>query len=216
MVRTASMSGRRRRVNSERLLATFADVRADLLALLAQQLGSHDDALDALQDTFLKCWRRREQLHEVRNLRAWLFRVALNTARDFQRNVWRRRSRPLEMPLILADRPSNSPSEQLLHREALERLRVALVDLRPEERDVFLLRQNSDLTYDEIAVRRRTPVGTIKTQMRTALMKLRDVLHDREPAAPASGEFFDCLAGRAGSQGFTAPDSPPASTRHRP
>ena len=119
------------------------------------------------------------------------------------------------MPLLLADRPSNSPSEQLLHREVLERLRVALVDLRPEERDVFLLRQNSDLTYDEIAVRRRTPVGTIKTQMRTALMKLRDVLQDREPAAPAKGERSP-LAGAVGSQGFTAPDSPPASTHHRP
>jgi RNA polymerase sigma-70 factor (ECF subfamily) len=183
MVRTVTLPGRRRRVNSERLLTTFADARADLLSLLAQHLGSQDDALDALQDTFVKCWRRRDRLHEVRNLRAWIFRVGLNTARDFQRNVWRRRSRPLEMPLFLADRPANSPSEQLLHREALERLRLALVDLRPEEREVFLLRQNSDLTYDEIALRRCTPVGTIKTQMRTALLKLRGVLQDREPAA---------------------------------
>ena len=179
MSQTASMPGRRRRrVNTERLLATFADARADLLSLLGQQLGSADDALDALQDTFLKCWRRRERLHEVRNLRAWLFRVCLNTARDCQRNVWRRRSRPLEATLFLADHPGNSPGEQFLQHEALERLHLALRNLRPEEREVFLLRQNSDLTYEEIATRRRTPVGTIKTQMRTALIKLRGVLSE--------------------------------------
>src|ERR1700722_13666310 len=129
MIRTASTPVRRRRVNGERLLMVFADARADLLTLLAQQLGSADDALDALQDTFVKCWRRRDHLHEVRNLKAWLFRVALNTAHDFQRNVWRRRSRPLQTPLFVADRPGNSPGEQLLQREALERLRVAVSDL---------------------------------------------------------------------------------------
>ena len=178
MSRTASIPVRRRRVNSERLLASFADVRADLLASLAQHLGSRDDALDALQDTFLKCWRHRDSIHEVTNLRAWIFRVGLNTGRDLQRNVWRRRSRPLDAPLNIADRPGNSPGEQMLNREALERLRVALRDLRTEEREVFLLRQNSDATYEEIAERRRTPVGTIKTQMRAALMKLRVVLQD--------------------------------------
>ncbi len=42
--------------------------------------------------------------------------------------------------------------------------------------EVFLLRQNSDLTYDEIAAKRSAPVGTVKTQMRAALHKLRAVL----------------------------------------
>jgi RNA polymerase sigma-70 factor, ECF subfamily len=193
MVQTALRPRRRQRINSERLLATFADVRGELLALLAQQLGSRDDALDALQDTFLKCWRRRDHLHEVRNLRAWLFRVGVNTARDYQRNVWRRRARPLEMPFILPDLPGNAPGEQLLHREALEQLRLALLGLRPEEREVFLLRQNSALTYDEIAAQRRTPVGTIKTQMRAALMKLRGALAGR-----ASDEPKGFVAGASG------------------
>ncbi len=68
----------------------------------------------------------------------------------------------------------------LVHCEDLERLRGALFDLRPEERDVFLLRQNGNLTYEEIGALRRRPVGTVKTQMRTALIKLRKVL--QEPA----------------------------------
>ena len=52
--------------------------------------------------------------------------------------------------------------------------------LRAEERAVFLLRQNTSLTYEEIAARRCIPVGTAKTQMRTALYKLRATLHDQD------------------------------------
>src|SRR5262249_61825907 len=117
------------------------------------------------QETFLKCWRRRHAVGKVRNLRAWIFRVGLNAAKDLQRNAWRRRLRPLSHAPTPADRPVNSPVEAALIREALDRLRLALVDLRREEKEVFLLRQNADLTYEEIADLYRRPVGTVKTQM---------------------------------------------------
>jgi RNA polymerase sigma-70 factor (ECF subfamily) len=58
--------------------------------------------------------------------------------------------------------------------------------LRQEEKEVFLLRQNGELTYEEIAEIRNAPVGTVKTQMRTALIKLRKVLN---PTGDASGEY---------------------------
>ena len=66
-----------------------------------------------------------------------------------------------------------------LHGLALnevQRLRLALMDLRPEEQEVFLLRQNGELTYEQIAEMHNRPVGTVKTQMRSALQKLRKVL----------------------------------------
>jgi RNA polymerase sigma-70 factor (ECF subfamily) len=54
---------------------------------------------------------------------------------------------------------------------------LALLDLRQEEKEVFLLRQNGGLTYEQIAEVRNSPVGTVKTQMRAALQKLRKVLN---------------------------------------
>jgi RNA polymerase sigma-70 factor (ECF subfamily) len=139
-------------------------------------LGNAEDAQDVMQEAFLKCWRARARVWRVQNLRAWIFRVCLNAARDYQRNAWRRKSRPLPEQITLPDVSSVPPCDQLLNREDLDRVRRALTDLRPDEREVFLLRQNSDLTYDEIAVRRSAPVGTVKTQMRAALQKLRAVL----------------------------------------
>jgi RNA polymerase sigma-70 factor (ECF subfamily) len=65
----------------------------------------------------------------------------------------------------------------LENQETLDRLRLAISELRLEEKEVFLLRQNGELTYEEIAEIRNAPVGTVKTQMRSALIKLRKVLN---------------------------------------
>jgi RNA polymerase sigma-70 factor (ECF subfamily) len=177
------------RTVEKRLLQAFAAVRAELLHTLTLVLANADDAQDALQETFLKCWQTRHRAGGVLNWRAWFFRVALNTARDLQRSAWHRRARPFAPQFSPGDRLENGPTEQLMQGESLERLRQALANLRSEEREIFLLRQKSDLTYDQIAEIRRVPVGTVKTQMRTALHKLRAVLAEQpEPAAHPAAE----------------------------
>src|SRR5437879_2993019 len=155
-------------------VCAFNEVRAELVSTLFFVLGNQEDAQDAAQDAFLKCWRTRQSLVDVRNFRAWIFRVGLNAAKDLQRSAWRRRSRPLtSAPEASVE---ISPADQMADKESLDHLRKALLELRPEEKAVFLLRQNGDLTYEEIAEVRRSPVGTVKTQMRSALQKLRRVL----------------------------------------
>ena len=82
MGKAALAEVRGRRACGERFLQDFAAARAELLQSLTRFLGSGHDAQDVLQEAFLKCWRCRERIAEVRNLRGWIFRVALNTARD--------------------------------------------------------------------------------------------------------------------------------------
>ena len=164
------------------LVETFNAIRDELSSTLAYLLGNRDDALDAVQDCFMKCWRARESVAEVENIRAWIFRIGLNTARDMQRSAWNRRVKPLameEIMLVAHDSPTRLPLED---RETLQKLREAIQELRQDEKEVFLLRQNGDLTYEQIAEIRHAPVGTVKTQMRTALMKLRKVMNPVEAA----------------------------------
>ncbi len=171
---------RERAVTPVQLIHAFEDVREELLSTLFFILGNQEDAQDAAQEAFLKCWRYRRQMRGVRNVRAWIFRVGLNAAKDLRRNAFRRRARPLSALSPTTAFPGPSPSDLLLHREQTHRLRTALRDLRGEEKEVFLLRQNGDLTYEQVAHVTRRPVGTVKTQMRTALQKLRQVLRERD------------------------------------
>lgn len=158
------------------LLTTFNSLRDELISTLWFVLGNRDDAQDVAQETFVKCWRARADIGKILNLRAWIFRIGLNSAKDLQRSAWNRRSRPLQGDAMTATGGEVAPMQLLEDRESLERIRQALFDLRPEEKEVFLLRQNAELTYEQIAELRHCPVGTVKTQMRSALQKLRKVL----------------------------------------
>jgi RNA polymerase sigma-70 factor (ECF subfamily) len=162
----------------EEFVRAFNECRAELVSTLYYMLGNRDDAQDVAQDAFIKCWRTRSTLTDVKNMRGWIFRVGMNAAKDLQRNAWRRKAKTLGDGLPPEEIGAPSPSEILEEREEQSRLRKALMDLRPDEKEVFLLRQNGDLTFEEIAVERSVPVGTVKTQMRSALQKLRRILHE--------------------------------------
>ncbi len=162
----------------EDFVRAFNRTRAELVSTLYYLLGSYDDAQDVAQEAFIKCWRTRGSVTNLKNPRAWIFRVGVNAAKDLRRNAWRRKAK------MLGDSPPPEPDgeasahDRLEEKESRERLQRALMDLRPEEKEVFLLRQNADLTYEEIAEIRRLPVGTVKTQMRAALQKLKRVLQE--------------------------------------
>ena len=162
------------------LVRTFNGLRDELVSTLIFVLGNREDAKDAAQDAFIKCWNAREQLPQVLNLRAWIFRVSFNTAKDMQRSAWHRRAKPLQAEQYTMMAKDAGPGQTLERRESIERLRRAILDLREEEKEVFLLRQNGELTYEQIADLRSCPVSTVKTQMRSALEKLRKVLNPAE------------------------------------
>ena len=159
------------------IVVAFHGMRDELISTLVYVLGNRDDALDAVQDAFLKCWRARDTVADVQNLRAWIFRVGLNTAKDMRRSAWSRKVKPLgtEEIMLVAREPMTGAA--LEDEESLRLLRSAIADLRADEKEVFLLRQNGSLTYEQIAEIRQAPVGTVKTQMRSALGKLRLALN---------------------------------------
>src|ERR1700730_6809733 len=94
----------------ELLLRTFSGMRDELVSTLWFVLGSQEDAQDVAQEAFLRCWRTQSRLPDVQNLRAWIFRVGLNAAKDLQRSAWHRRVKPLSgvdaMPVVDAIPPT--------------------------------------------------------------------------------------------------------------
>jgi len=77
------------------------------------------------------------------------------------------------------------PEADQLRREQLALVREALHGLRVEEKEVFLLRQNGQMTYQQIAEAMNLPVGTVKTRMRLALERIREALGSKGEADAA-------------------------------
>jgi len=161
----------------EVLLKAYTDLRDDLISTLWFVLGNQEDAQDMAQEAFYRCWRSLDTQPDILNLRAWIFRVGLNAAKDLQRSAYRRRVKPIIEDETLLPMADDAPvGQELENQETLLKLTHELLKLRPEEQEVFLLRQNGELTYEQIAEIQHRPVGTVKTHMRNALQKLRKVL----------------------------------------
>jgi RNA polymerase sigma-70 factor, ECF subfamily len=136
------------------------------------------DAEDVVQDVFSQAWRHASRYDVARGaVGAWLLTVARSRAIDRLRA---RRVRPdLAAPgKIVRDvlDPALLQDAQLLTAEQVERLRGALGELPMPQRTALELAYYEGLTHKEIAERLQEPLGTVKTRIRLAMLKLRDTL----------------------------------------
>lgn len=163
---------------AEELEHAFALYRSELLGTLYYLVGNVEDARDALQESFIKCWRHRDQVAEVANLKAWIFRITVNTGRDVRQTAWRRKRQPLPEDDAVMTTACGGPQAEAERNEQLALVERAVRQLRAEEQEIFLLRQNGQLKYEEIAAAVGIPLGTVKTRMRLALIKIREAVSD--------------------------------------
>ena len=157
---------------ADTLYARFA---SRIYGLGIVMLGSDAAAQDLVQDTFVKLWRNADRYDTTRGkLETWVLLVARSTAIDsLRRRVLEVRSleatgRPRE-----AD-PSAGPEEIAETGDMVARARRAMEQLSGEQRAALELAYFGGKTSTEVAELEGIPVGTAKTQIRTALLRLRE------------------------------------------
>ncbi len=143
-------------------------------------LSDRAEAEEAAQDAFMRAWRHAEAYDARRGAVAtWLLAIARNVAIDHARM---RRSEPFDPSVLLAEAidPAASPEERRIAGEEAEQLRAAIATLPPEQRRALLLAAFSGRTAREIGALDGTPIGTVKTRIRTAMLKLHELLEVRD------------------------------------
>jgi len=140
----------------------------------ARMLGSVDAAEDAVQDAFVRAYDQLAQCQDPDKFIGWFFLILRNRCFAEQR---RSRTRaPLEAADAVAavDR-SDDGMETAERRRALQH---ALLELTPEQREVFVLKHVEGLSYEEIAERLSTSVPSLKMRMHRAYDRLREQLRE--------------------------------------
>jgi RNA polymerase sigma-70 factor (ECF subfamily) len=164
--------------------ALYSRYRGPLYRYVLRQCGDPDAAQDLYQEVWQRVIRSREDYRPTGKFSAWLFRVARNCLADRARRAQRRPGDTWWQPLDETPVAGNerNPEEAAAMRETAARLRVAIDELSPEQRDAFLLHQESGLTLEEIG--RIAGVGreTIKSRLRYAVMRLRARLSEADEA----------------------------------
>ena len=142
-----------------------------VLATALRLLGHLEDAQDAAQEVFLKLFRNLSRLEDVREVRAWLYRVTVNVCHDLRRN---RRSWPTEELSGLETAATQSDPEQELQFEERKRtISRALTRLPEKERAAIVLRDVEGLSTREVAGILGSSETTVRSQICSARMKMK-------------------------------------------
>jgi RNA polymerase sigma-70 factor (ECF subfamily) len=144
-------------------------------------LGDRDEALDLSQEVFLRVFRTLPSFRGQSALKTWIYRIAINQARNRQR-WWRRRRRADQVPLeqhvvehgeLAQPTDTDSPHRALARKELAARLWAALDGLPFDQRTVVVLREIDGLSYEEIAESLDVAIGTVKSRLTRARQTLR-------------------------------------------
>ena len=166
-----------------------------VFALTLRMCGDREDAAEAAQEAFLAAWQGLAFFRGDSSFSTWLYRLASNACVDLLRRESRHRTAAgpslddeelnLEVPDAMP-----SPQDEAERRELREEIERGLAALSPEHREVLVLRELHQLSYDEIAETLDLDVGTVKSRISRGRKQLRNFLlksGNFSPPPPSKG-----------------------------
>jgi RNA polymerase sigma-70 factor, ECF subfamily len=162
--------------------------------LALRLLNDPSDASDVVQEVFLKVFRNVMHFRGQSSLKTWIFRIAINEARNQRRWFFRHRRKEVGLEEeqedargcagILAD-AGPSPFDYVLDQEQQVLVEQALARINPTFKPAVVLRDITDLSYEEIAEILQVSLGTVKSRIMRGREALRQELEQRLQAQPA-------------------------------
>jgi len=167
------------RKDESALAALYDRYRLTLFGLLMRILNSREEAEDVLQEVFLQVWRRAADFDERRGRPfTWLVTLTRSRAIDRSRQLNSRERLVSSDPEVVAFSLLD-PAQDAFRSEQRDLVAGALAELSEEQRHTLTLAYFEGLTQSEIAARLSSPLGTVKTRMRSGMIKLRELLSRR-------------------------------------
>jgi RNA polymerase sigma-70 factor (ECF subfamily) len=156
----------------------------EVYALLYRLTEDPEEARDLTQETFLRAFQHIKRFRGEADLKTWIYRIAINQARNRWR-WWRRRRRDVTVSLDAGDNYGDeplsarlrtdgaNPEQETLAHEREKVLRTALRSLSRSYRETVILRDIEGMSYDEIATTLEISIGTVKSRLARGRDELR-------------------------------------------
>jgi len=159
-----------------------------LLNFIARMVSDYTLAEDLLQETFIRLWVKKDSYREIAKFSTWLYTVAGNLAKSELRRRRFRRMLPLssgsskfgddeERTFDLPD-PAADSERDYERRNILRRVEEEISKLPVVFKEIIILRDIQELSYDEISTILRIPLGTVKSRVNRARQRLQENLKD--------------------------------------
>jgi RNA polymerase sigma-70 factor (ECF subfamily) len=158
--------------------------KGPLFRFLLRQIGNQQYAEDVFQDVWSRIIRNRNNYQAKAKFTTYLYHVARNCSVDHHRQAGKRKSEISEHSAAVTEPVDhdNDPVRNAEVSDMRQAIRAALHSLAPEQRETFLLKEESGLSLEEIAAVTGVGRETVKSRLRYAVNKLRQFLPQPETA----------------------------------
>jgi RNA polymerase sigma-70 factor (ECF subfamily) len=161
-----------------------------IFARVSQLLKNKEDAEEVTQDAFIRAHRGLENFRGEASFSTWLYQIATNLAHN---RYWywfrRKREQSISLDQSLTDGgdltlenvmpcSGETPAEAAVTQEFVDRVSACMGELSKMHKEILILRNVRNLTYDEIAQQLEISVGTVKSRIARARESLRDLMGD--------------------------------------
>ncbi len=151
----------------------------DITALTYKMTGDRDAAFDLAQDSFVSAWEKLGSFRGEARFENWLYRIATNKALNYRSRVSVSRTDSLDQEGSAESVSSAMPDRIFEQRQLRDNILSFMQTLPPKQRAVFELRFYRQLEFKEIADITGNALGTVKTNYREAVAKLRDFAREK-------------------------------------
>lgn len=142
-------------------------------------LGNREDAEEALQDAFTRAYRSLARCEDPDRFAAWLFRILINRCRTAGARRGRRARTFVVDEGAVLEAAEEHPADRAAWREEIGR---ALAQLRPDQREAFLMKYVEEMGYDEMSRSTGVGVSALKMRVMRACERLRGMLTEVQNA----------------------------------
>lgn len=144
-----------------------------LFRLVLRFVHNQTEAEDVVQETFIKAYRALHQFRGDSAFYTWIYRIGINTARNFLDNRGRRVPASTDMTAEQMEsfsegenlRDINTPESVLASKQIAETVNLAMNELPDDLRSALMLREIEGLSYEEIATAMGCPIGTVRSRI---------------------------------------------------
>ncbi|MDQ4120013.1 MAG: sigma-70 family RNA polymerase sigma factor [Acidobacteriota bacterium] len=149
-----------------------------IFALCYGMLGGDEEARDAAQETFISAFRNLNGFRGDAKVSSWLHRIAVNQCLTRLRRQKTRNESPLESdneddPLTFFADNAPLPSGETEQKERIDTVRKAIGALPPELKQIVVMKEFEEMTFQEISEILEIPLSTVKSRLYTALKQLK-------------------------------------------
>jgi len=171
---TYALLQRIKKGNKEAFMALTHQYQKKVFLLAYSYFGNKDDALDIVQETFLRLYQKLHMYQKGRNFQSWLLQIAKNLCTDYYRkNYGKGRALWREEDLDNINPATQSKSHDDASSDVRQILSRCLEKLSERQRMIFIMKHYNQLHYSEIAQILNVAVGTVKSLHFKAVQNLR-------------------------------------------